>query len=77
MKASIYFLSVVISTFIGSMFLMGTTETIEVESKNITTNSNWEEDYSNRKKMIASINSNNKISDQNIKFVKQHLTQTQ
>lgn len=78
MKSSIYFLSVVISTFLGSMFLMEkqkltseTENTLEVEFFH----TEWEEDYLKCEKMIDSVNKNNEITKENFKFVENQLSQ--
>lgn len=76
MKSSIYFLSVVISTFLGSVFLMEYPKLIPEKSKTPepkSIESNWEEDYAECKKMIDSIDKNNKITKQNLDFVKREL----
>lgn len=77
MKSSIYFLSVVISTFLGSVFLMEYPKLIPENSKTPEPKSienNWEEDYAECKKMIDSIDKNNKITKQNLDFVKRELS---
>lgn len=78
MKSSIYFLSVVISTFLGSMFLMEkqkltseTENTSEVEFFH----TEWKEDYLKCEKMIDSVNKNNEITKENFKFVENQLSQ--
>ncbi len=78
MKSSIYFLSVVISTFLGSMFLMEkqkltseTENTSEVEFFH----TGWKEDYLKCEKMIDSVNKNNEITKENFKFVENQLSQ--
>lgn len=78
MKSSIYFLSVVISTFLGSMFLM---EKQKLTSENENTleveffHTEWEEDYLKCEKMIDSVNKNNEITKENFKFVENQLSQ--
>lgn len=78
MKSSIYFLSVVISTFLGSMFLMEKqkiTSEIENTSEVEFFHTEWEEDYSKCEKMIDSVEKNNEITKENFKFVENQLSQ--
>ena len=77
MKTSIYFLSVVISTFFGSIFLMQTADNLsnekQLEKQHIAPI--WKKNYSNCEKIIDSIEKNNEITKKNFTFVKEQLTQ--
>jgi len=77
MKASIYFLSVVISTFLGSFFLMNSSKNKNNTEfqKTTTSKENWKEDYNECKRLIDTIQTNNKKTQKNLLFVKQKLTQ--
>jgi hypothetical protein len=78
MKSSIYFLSVVISTFLGSMFLMEK-QKITSETENTSEveffHTEREEDYLKCEKMIDSVEKNNEITKENFKFVENQLSQ--
>lgn len=78
MKTSIYFLSVVISTFLGSMFLMEYPKLTSDNDKDLEVeffHTEWEEDYLKYEKMIDSVNKNNEITKENFKFVENQLSQ--
>jgi len=78
MKTSIYFLSVIISTYFGSVFLMQTNSDLTLHTN---TNSSiklipeWKKNYLDCEKIIDSIKSNNKITKKNFNFVEQQLTE--
>lgn len=78
MKASIYFLSIILSTFLGSIFLMEYPKSLsskENESVINQTSSTWKDNYSKCEKMIDSINCNNSITKKNLEIVEIQLSE--